>query len=148
MPDQQKDPFLSSFFAIKFDGAVSGAFREVTGLSSDNEVVDYKASGDKGVLFHTKLPARVKWGNITLKRGVTDSMEMWKWRGLVEQGKMKDARKNGTLTMYDTEGKEVAKWHFTDAWPTKLSGPAPNAGSNDVAVEEIEITHTGCTRES
>ena len=60
---------------------------------------------------------------------------------------MKDARKHGSITVYSAEGTPLAKWSFTNAWPSKLSGPSLNATSNEVAVEEITIVHEGMTRE-
>lgn len=146
MADQ--DPLVSSWFGVEFQGQVVGAFRECTGLGSENEVVEYKASGQKGEFVIKKVPGRLKWNNITLKRGITDAMDMWQWRKLVEQGKISDARKNGTITMYNQQGNAIAKWNFTNAWPSKLSGPSANAGNNEVAIEELELTHEGYERVS
>ncbi len=146
MADQ--DPLVSSWFGVEFQGQVVGAFRECTGLGSENEVVEYKASGQKGEFVIKKVPGRLKWNNITLKRGITDAMDMWQWRKLVEQGKINDARKNGTITMYNQQGDAIAKWNFTNAWPSKLSGPSANAGNNEVAIEELELTHEGYERVS
>jgi phage tail-like protein len=144
----EKDPLVSSWFGVEFQGQVVGAFRECTGLGSENEVVEYKASGQKGEFVIKKVPGRLKWNNITLKRGITDAMDMWQWRKLVEQGKISDARKNGTITMYNQQGDAIAKWNFTNAWPSKLSGPSANAGNNEVAIEELELTHEGYERVS
>ncbi len=81
-----KDPLVSAWFGVDFGGEVKGAFRECSGMGSETEVVEYKASGEKGEFVIQKVPGRMKWNNITLKRGITDSMDMWKWRRLVEQG--------------------------------------------------------------
>ena len=142
----EKDPLVSAWFGVEFQGQVVGAFRECTGLGSENEVVEYKASGPKGEHIVKKVPGRLKWNNITLKRGITDAMDMWKWRKLVEQGKIGEARKNGTITMYNQQGDAVAKWNFTNAWPSKLTGPGANAANNEVAIEEMELTHEGYER--
>ena len=143
-----QDPLVSSWFGVEFQGQIVGAFRECTGLGSENEVVEYKASGEKGEFVIKKVPGRLKWNNITLKRGITDAMDMCKWRKLVEQGKITDARKNGTITMYNQQGDPIAKWNFTNAWPLKLTGPSANAGNNEVAIEELELTHEGYERVS
>jgi phage tail-like protein len=145
MPEQ-KDPLISAFFTIDFGGTVAGAFRECTGLGSENEVVEYKASGDKGKYVMKKVPGRMKWNNITLKRGITDTMDMWKWRGQVEEGKVDQARKNGSITMHDQQGNSVARWDFVNAWPSKITGPTANATNNEVGIEELEITHEGYKR--
>ena len=141
-----QDPVVSAWFSIEFQGQVKGAFRECGGLGSENEVVEYKASGEKGEYVVHKMPGRMKWNNITLKRGITADMDMWKWRKLVEQGKIEDARKNGFITMYSQDGTSMAKWSFVRAWPSKLTGPTANATNNEVGIEELEITHEGYER--
>jgi phage tail-like protein len=141
-----KDPLVSAWFGIEFQGQIVGAFRECSGLGSENEVVEYKASGPKGEYIIKKVPGRMQWQNITLKRGITDAMDMWEWRKLVEQGKVDEARKNGSIVMFDQSGNENARWDFEAAWPSKITGPDANADNNEVAIEELEITHEGYTR--
>jgi phage tail-like protein len=137
----EKDPVVSAWFGVEFQGAIKGAFRECTGLGSENELVEYKASGPKGEYVMLHVPGRMKWNDITLKRGITDDLEMWKWRQLVEDGKIDDARKNGSIVMFNQKGDEIARWNFVRAWPSKITGPAANAGTNEVAIEEMVITH-------
>ena len=144
----EKDPLVSAWFAIEFQGQITGAFRECTGIGSENEVVEYKASGEKGEYVIKKVPGRMKWNNITLKRGITDSMDMWKWRKLVEEGKVTEARKNGSIKMFNQQGQEIARWDFVNAWPSKLTGPSANAASNEVGIEELEITNEGYERKN
>ena len=142
------DPLVSAFFTIDFGGSVKGAFRECTGLGSENEVVEYKASGDKGKFIMKKVPGRMKWNNITLKRGITNAMDMWDWRKQVEQGKVDQARKNGSIVMYNQMNEPIARWNFVQAWPSKLTGPTANATNNEVGIEELEVTHEGYERVS
>jgi phage tail-like protein len=142
-----QDPIVSAWFAVEFQGQIVGAFRECNGLGSENEVVEYKASGPKGEYIIKKVPGRMKWNNITLKRGITDAMDMWKWRKMIEEGKIDDARKNGSIVMFDQQGKELARWNLVNAWPSKLTGPAADATKNEVGIEELEITHEGYERE-
>jgi phage tail-like protein len=141
-----KNPLVSAWFGVEFQGQVAGAFRECSGLGSENEVVEYKASGQRGEFVVKKVPGRMKWTNVTLKRGITDSMDMWQWRKTVEQGDVDGARKNGSIVMFDQKGTEVARWNFVNAWPSKLTGPSANAGNNEIAIEELEITHEGYER--
>jgi phage tail-like protein len=145
MPNR-KDPLVSAYFTVEFQGVIVGAFQEVTGLGSQNEVVEYKASGEKGQYIIHKVPGRLTWNNITLKRGITDATDLWDWRKTVEEGKIDEARKNGSVVMYDQTGTEIARWNFTNAWPSKLTGPSANATSNDVAIEELEIVVEGYER--
>jgi len=137
----REDPLLGSHFALDLSGAVTGYFTEVSGLGSENEVVEQKVVNEKGVEVVLKIPGRLKWGDITLKRGITSSMDIWDWRKVVEDGKVKDARKNGSIIMLDQELKTVAQWDFVNAWPSKVSGPAPKADGNEIAIEELTIVH-------
>ena len=141
-----KDPAVSTWFGIEFQGKIQGAFRECAGLGSENEVVEEKASGPKGEPVMKKIPGRMKGGDITLKRGMTDDMDMWKWRQLVEEGKIDEARKNGSVVMFDQKGTEIARWDLINAWPSKISGPTANAGSNEIAIEELTVTHESYKR--
>jgi len=70
------------------------------------------------------------------------------WRKLVEEGKVKDARKNGSIVMYNQMNEAIARWDFVEAWPSKLAGPTANATNNEVGIEELEITHEGYKRVS
>lgn len=146
MAGMMEDPLVSAWFSLEFQGAVAGAFRECTGLGSENEVVESKAAGPKGEFVIRKIPGRMKWNNITLKRGITSQMDMWKWRALVEEGKIGEARKNGSIIMYSTDGKAIARWDLTNAWPSKLTGPTANATNNEIGIEELEIVHEGYKR--
>lgn len=137
----REDPLLGFNFAIDVGGTIKGYFTEVSGIGSESEIVEQKVVNDKGVEVVLKIPGRLKWGDITLKRGITSNMDLWDWRQLVEDGKVKEARKNGSIVMYDRELKETARWNFTNAWPSKISGPAPKADGNEIGIEEITIVH-------
>jgi phage tail-like protein len=136
-----QDPLVSAWFGVEFQGQLVGAFQECSGLGSENEVVEYKASGPKGEYIIKKVPGRMSWEDITLKRGITSEMDMWEWRKQVEEGDVDGARKNGSIVMFNQAGDEIARWDFFNAWPSKISGPTANAESNEIGVEELTITH-------
>jgi phage tail-like protein len=142
----RQDPLVGFHFALELQGQVKGYFTECGGIGSENEIIEQKVVNEKGVEVVLKIPGRLKWGDITLKRGVTADMELWKWRKLVEEGKVKDARKNGSVIMYDQELKEVARWNFNQAWPAKISGPNPKSDGNEISLEELTIVHEYITR--
>ena len=143
---EAKDGLISSFFSLEITGKLVGAFREVTNLGSENAVVEDKSRGPDGKYIIKKIPGTLKWNDITLKQGLTDNMDMWKWRKLVEEGKVDDARANGSIVMYDTAGQAVARWNLVNCWPSKLSGPAGKADGNEVAVQEMTLAHEGYER--
>ena len=142
----QRDPAVAFHFSLEFQGVLPGAFREASGLGSENEVVDYKTADSKGQSLTFKVPGRLKWDNIVLKRGITDNLDLWKWRKQIEDGKVEAARKNGSVVLFNQADEEIARWNFVKAWPSKLGGPQLNAGNNEIAVEEITIVHEGVVR--
>ncbi len=146
MAEAAKDGLISSFFSLEITGKMVGAFREVTNLGSENAVVEDKSRGPDGKYIIRKIPGTLKWNDITLKQGLTDNMDMWKWRKLVEEGKVNDARANGSIIMYDTAGKSIARWNLVNCWPSKLSGPAGKADGNEIAVQEMTLAHEGYER--
>jgi phage tail-like protein len=78
---------------------------------------------------------------MTFKRGITSNMDIWTWRKQVEEGDVLGARKNGSVIMYDQTGKEVARWNFENAWPSKVSGPQPKSDDSAIGVEELVVVH-------
>lgn len=140
------DPLVSAFFTIEAGNNVKGAFRECSGLGSEHEIVEEKASGPDGRAILRKVPGRMKYTDITLKRGITDAMDMWKWRKLVEDGKVESARYDLMIRMHDGEGKVIARWNLTRAWPSKITGPSANATNNEIGIEEMVIVHEGYKR--
>jgi phage tail-like protein len=137
----REDPLLGFNFAIDVGGTIKGYFTEVSGIGSESEIVEQKVVNDKGIEVVLKIPGRLKWGDITLKRGITSNMDLWDWRQQVEDGRVKEARKNGSIVMYDRELQEVARWNFTNAWPSKISGPTPRADGNEIGIEELTLVH-------
>jgi phage tail-like protein len=139
MAAEREDPLVGFMFKLDLQGTVTGYFTECSGLGSEHEVVEHKVVGQDGKEITMKIPGRLKWSDLTLKRGITKDMQIWEWRKMVEDGNVKAARKNGTITMLDREYNPAAQWDFTDAWPSKVSGPTPKADSNEIGVEEMTI---------
>jgi phage tail-like protein len=141
------DPLVSVSFYVEVQGVFTGTFRGCTGLGSQSEIIENLAAGAGGVTRIYKIPGVTRWTNIVLKRGVTDSMDVWAWRKQVEEGKVNEARKNGSIIMYDQTNTEVARWNFENGWPAKISGPNLDASTNEIAIEELEIAHEKLVRE-
>ena len=141
------DPLLSFHFSLDLQGSVSGYFMEVTGVGSENEITELKVMADNGIgQIVKKMPGRLKWTDITLKRGITSEMDMWAWRKMVTDGNIEASRKNGSIIMYDHLGAIVAQWDFVRGWPSKITGPSIKSDDNAVGVEELTISHEGIVR--
>jgi len=137
MPGAQRiDPYLNFRFRVEIAGIQQAGFMECSGLGSQVEVVEYREGGDPANV--RKLPGRVFYPDITLKWGVTDSTELYKWHLSVIQGQLQ--RQDGAVVLLDAQGNEKIRWNFFNAWPSKWTGPTLNAKGNDVAIEELTLT--------
>ena len=135
-------------FYLELDGITEAMFRECSGLSSENQVIEaYHATKD-GKQILKKYPGPLKFGDISLKRGLTSDSNLWAWRREIEMGNVEANRKNGSVVIYDQANSEVARWNFVNGWPSKISGPSLSAGGNEIAIEEITIVHEGLERVS
>jgi phage tail-like protein len=138
----REDPLVGFNFALEIGGGkINGYFTEVSGLGSETEIIEQKVVNEKGHEVILKVPGRLKWGDIVLKRGITSNLDMWDWRKQVEDGQVDEARMNGSIVMYDQTLTEKARWNFNNAWPSKISGPSPKADSNEIGVEELTLVH-------
>ena len=132
------DPVGELRFKVVLPNADLGRFRECTGLAAEIEVKDYNEGGVNDRVH--KLPTRMKYPNLVLKRGVTyeDALLKWLW-----QTQRKAERVNVTVSLVGADGKPVRSWVFNEAFPIKWTGPNLNAGSNQIATEALEIVHAG-----
>lgn len=131
------DPYRSFKFLVEWDGIIQAGFQECSGLDTSTDPVDYREGNDPNHV--RKLTGLNKYTAITLKRGVTDSLEMWEWRQSVVEGKA--VRKTGSVVLLDETGVEKRRWNFLNAWPSKWTGPSFNSTGSAVAVETLELTH-------
>ena len=131
-------------YKVEIDGLEAGGFSEVTGFDASIDVIEYR-EGDM-VQTPMKLPGLKKYGNITLKQGLVDSLVLYEWMTAGLTGDVD--RKTITITLLDITGSPAASWQVINAWPLKYTAPDFNATSSEVAVESLEIAHEGMTRVS
>jgi phage tail-like protein len=143
---ERKDPYRNSRFLVEVDGIVQAGFSAATIRDSTQEPIEYREGNETPTV--RKLPGLVKYGNVTLERGITDSMDLYNCRKQVEQGKMKDARRNMAIILMDEEGSAKARWEFSNAWPSKYDAPDLDGKGNDVTIETMEIVHEGMAKVS
>jgi phage tail-like protein len=138
------DPVASYNFQLEIGGIVKAGFSEVTGLNAEANVIEYREGTD--ALMPRKLPGLSKFGNVTLKRGVTQDADLFNWHKTVMDG---DIRRNESISivLLDEKRQEVVRWNLRNAWPAKYTGPDMKANANEIAIEAIEIAHEGVERQ-
>ncbi|NLL15442.1 MAG: phage tail protein [Fibrobacter sp.] len=140
------NPFKNFRFRVEIDNITSAAFSEATIADSTTDAIEYREGNDP--LHVRKLSGLTKYGNITLKRGVTDSMELYNWKRAIEESGAEGsgARRSVSITIVDDEGNDKARWEITKAWPTKYDPSDMNAKGNEVVIEVLELVHEGIRR--
>jgi phage tail-like protein len=148
MSTRKSDPVLSFQFSIEVSGLIpiNGYFTEIAGLETEYQVIEHKTTNILGQPYTQKIPGRPRWTEVTLKRGLTDSMGFWMWHRMVGVGMVALARASVSIVMYDRHYSPLAQWDLDKAWPSKVSGPQINSGSSDIAVEQLTLVHEGITR--
>ncbi len=115
------------------------AFQEVSGMDKEVQVIEYRKSNSK--LFSTeKMPGIVKYGNITMKRGVfVKDNRFWDWMNEIKMNTIK--RRTVLIKLLDEDGKVTMQWILRNAWPTKISGTDLKSDDSSVAIDTLEIAH-------
>ena len=136
------DPFAAFNFKLEIEGITVAGFSEVTGLNQESNVIDYREGQEP--ITPRKLPGLNKFGNITLKRGISTDLSVYNWRKTVTDGDIE--RRNASIVLQNEKHDEVVRWNLVNAWPSKYVGPDLKANANEIAIESIELTHEGVER--
>ena len=139
------DPYLSLNFWVECDRILVAAFSEVSGLQVEVETEDYREGGVNEYIHRLAGPA---WypTNVTLKHGIMDTDELWRWQQEVVQGVIE--RKTVAILLTDSAGQPTWIWNLVEAYPVKWSGPDLRAGTAEVAIETLELVHHGITTQA
>ncbi|MBL7818446.1 MAG: phage tail protein [Saprospiraceae bacterium] len=141
-----KYPLPKFHFKVDWGGTNIG-FTEVTGLTVETEVIEYR-HGAAPEYNKTKQPGLQKYGNITMKRGTFESdNEYYAWWDQTKLFEEKGAkfRRDLTVSLLNEKHEPIATWKIKQAWPTKVQYADLKADANEVAIESIELAHEGVT---
>lgn len=124
-------------------GGVSVGFSDVSGLSSRHEVTTYKespVSGDGPGPVVMRMPAQAVPVTMTLKKGVVRKgsvAALYKWISSIQLNQVE--KKDIYVRLCDEKGEAVISWKVINAFPTRLDAPSFSAGSNESAIETMEL---------
>ena len=139
MATLRDDPYAAFNFKVtitpKAGNTIRGSFSDVSGLNSEVTYAEYREGTDARNHVR-KIPTIYKVGDITLKRGLIGSLDLFEWLELVRTGKQ-DASSTVVIEMRSEDNNTVATWTLTRARPSKWTGPTFGAKSTEVAMEEL-----------
>ena len=105
MARRPTDPFASFNFKLEIEGITVAGFSEVTGLNQESNVIDYREGQEP--ITPRKLPGLNKFGNITLKRGISPDLSVYNWRKTVTDGDIE--RRNASIVLHNEKHEEVVR---------------------------------------
>ena len=149
MPTQRDNPYGAFNFVVALggeqgdgaEGTVVGGFSDASGLGVDVSYSEYRNGNEK---FNTvrKVANTHKNDDVTLKRGLVGSVDLFAWLKTVRDGEH-DTR-NISITLLDEARNPVATWRLRNAQPKKWVGPTlAGKGGAEVAMEELHLVHEG-----
>jgi phage tail-like protein len=145
MPRTESFPPVGFHFSVRieginsdFDGKEDIGFQEISGISTDIGIEEYREGGENR--FAHRLPNPVSYSNLVLKRGMLMGSQVTRWfREEVETFKFKTYEL--TVNLLDHEHNVLEGWNFIQAWPVKWSVEGFNAQDNSIMVESIEFSY-------
>jgi phage tail-like protein len=133
-------PLVKFSFQVKWDDAEL-IFQEVTGLSTETQVIEYRGGNSK-VYSTVKMPGIQKFGNITLKKGIfKGDKALWDKYNLIKMNTIK--RSTILISLLDETNAVAMSWKLLNAFPCKMTVTDMKADANEIAVESMELAHVG-----
>lgn len=140
----RQDPYRNFRFRLEIDGIQTAGFSEVSIDPTTTDVVDYREGTDP--MHVRKLSGLTKYGNVTLKQGVTSSLELFNWHKRIVSGQLATNRKTVVIVVLDESGADKARYVVSEAWPIKYDAGDLNAKGNEVFIETLELVNEGLER--
>jgi len=141
------DPLRNFRYRLDIDGIAQAGFSEVMIAETTIDAVDYREGTDPPHV--RKLSGLTKYGNITLKWGLTvggTALDLFKWHAEVSAGQIKEKRKKVVIVVQDEAGQDAARWVVSDAWPIKYDPGDLKGTGNEVLIELLELANEGIER--
>ncbi len=147
MANSQPSPFTNFHFSVEISvGSIQrvceAAFSECDGLEMTMEVKTLREGGNNA--RQLRLSGPVAYGQLTLKRGVTPTTDLWDWfnSAILDPSLRADAH----VVMFKPDGKNVAMSFVLERCvPVKLKAPAMSAAGGGVAIEELQVAYEQLT---
>lgn len=141
--EKVKYPFTNFNFAveIKVEGVAmqicDASFSECDGLEMTMEVKTIREGGNNGKQI--RLTGPYNYGSLTLKRGMTETFDLWKWVDLVLTNPA--LRADAEVIVFAQDKTERARFLLSRCVPVKLKAPPLNARDGAVAIEELQLAY-------
>jgi phage tail-like protein len=133
-------PYGAFNFTISIAGQEAfGGFSDVSGITTEVKVAEYR-TGNARENHVSKVPGVHTVSDVTLKRGIVNSQDIWAWIDAVRRTGPA-AKREVVITLRDESAQPVQSWKLRGVVPLKYTGPTLAAkGGGDVAMEELVLS--------
>ncbi len=132
------DPFTNCHFLVEIDGLPDIGFTEVILPQASAEVIEFEYQTGAEPNSSRKLPGVMRYGNLTLRRGVTSSSDLFAWWRNIANG-VAD-RRNVRISLLDEQRHAVKRWVVHNAWPCRYAvAPLLLVAEASSLIETIEL---------
>jgi phage tail-like protein len=131
--------FLVDLGTGNTDGPEAG-FQEVSGIGMEVTVAEYRNGNEKENCVR-KVTGMNKATDVTLKRGVIGSLNLYRWLDQIRNGEQ-GALRNVVIQLQNEDHTAVVQeWKLLRARITKHTSGPMNAKGTDVAMEELVLAY-------
>jgi len=144
MAIERATPYVQFNFLVDLgDGVTDGpkaGFQEVSGIGMEVTVSEYRTGNAKENSVQ-KITGMNKSTDVTLKRGVVGSLNLYQWLNQIRNGDQ-SATRTVTIQLQNEDHTAVVQtWKLLRARPTKVTHGPMNAKGTDVAMEEMVLAY-------
>ena len=145
MATQRERPYVQFNFLVDLGtGNTNGpqaGFQEVSGIGMEVTVSEYRAGNHKENSV-MKITGMNKSTDVTMKRGVIGSLDLYRWLNDIRNGDQVNGLRNVTIQLQSEDHTAVvATWKLMRARIIKHTSGPMNAKGTDVAMEELVLAY-------
>ncbi len=129
---------ISTRFMLEMDGMDKVSFNSISGIGMSTTPAETKLASPNARSV-VKIPGNQEPTDLTLSRQLDKDKSLWDWVAKFTGNAAQDF-KNGSVVLYDWDGKELIRYNFIEAWPSKISISGFDAAGKDVVTEELTLT--------
>ena len=143
--DPQFNYVTANRFYVEIDSEIAASFSECSGLGVSLEVQSLVEGGvNDQQRFFLDAP---KFSNVTLKRGITNSLDFWNWLQKILNNDT-NQRRNVNILLFNQAGETMQSWTLIGAVPVGWKADSLQARSESVALEELVLAYEGLKLEA
>ncbi|MEO6092081.1 MAG: phage tail protein [Novosphingobium sp.] len=144
MPEKRDRPYVQFNFLVDLgDGNTEGpdaGFQEISGIGMEVTVSEYR-TGNSRENSVMKITGMNKSTDVTLKRGVIGSLNLYDWLHQIRNGDQNSLRTVTVQLQNEDHTKVVQTWKLLRARMIKHTSGPLNAKGTDVAMEEMVLAY-------